>query len=62
MLSQWRQYIEASEFETLIDFVNKTKDGKKWGEQKYIYLYGKSQSLNDKLINDIFKIIGNPIH
>jgi hypothetical protein len=58
MLSQWKQHIEPSEFEILIDFVNKTKDGQKWGDQKYIYLYGKNQSLKDKLINDICKIVG----
>lgn len=58
MLSQWKQYFNHSDFETLIDFVNKTKNGQNWGNQQYIYLYCKSQSLKDKLINDICTIIG----
>jgi hypothetical protein len=58
MLSQWRQYIEPSEFETLIDFVNKTKEGQKWSDHKYIYIYCKNQSLKVKLISDICKIVG----
>jgi hypothetical protein len=58
MLSQWKQHIKPSEFEILIDFVNKTKDGQKWGDHKYIYIYGKNQSLKVKLINDICKIVG----
>ena len=59
MLSQWRRYINESEFEDLVDFVTNTKEGKKWRSHKFIYLYGTNQSLKSRLLNDIIKIIGD---
>ncbi len=57
MLSDWINYIEPEQFNTLIDFINNTKNNTKW-QQKYIYLYGEDKLLNFKLIKDVVDIIG----
>jgi len=56
-MSMWKEYINPEEFEMLIDFVNKSKHGEKWGN-KYIYLYCNDSSLKDRCINDICEIVG----